>query len=713
MAERSVDDMLSEYDADPGSPDKPSLWSRIDSGLTGVFGPINRGLEAAGRGLSSLHHPIPDLPRVITDKDPLDRIAAGERSEDVYGREPTALDKLLATPDGQKLFMLAQLTAPAAKTPTPSLKRPKGREAIKSGRGSEDAMIEGAKAGAHLKAREGGKYVGAPEWVDSPQKLAALRKELDRLTEDPRGQGWYQSGRDAVSEMTGNDPRANRITANTIGITSPQATPQQNLGYVMQALVNHATTGEVPPVVRFGAMSKAIEDQIATGGESTKGLGNKTRVFADTLNPDKAGEFHGSTNDIWHKRAFEKNDTWSGTPTKQEHAFMDGETALAMLRANEKGLGGDTPLTMPNVQERIWAAKQIESAIASGLSPEEAAQKVLGNTYKDYLDKHTLNATHEFMPGGPTGHLAGMADSDEVLGRFYGSPATTWATAPGGRDAIYSSMDLMPVRPTLKMQGAWKDPVKGFQTNPGEVARPMVDLVEGPGKSRAMGPNARSAVEGAEALRAYLSAQSGAATHRTSPGQAGATNAIHVPLSRAVSPDEMKAVAGAMAKRGYDVSDTGNGLTIADFSGTRGPAEIKADLAAIRGDVAKLLPDAGLPDRRVIEGTYRDLDFSQPGSGTATRQLLEAMDAAPAFGREAMGSSPLVKERAHAMRNRDDLLSKEYGLPLREDIQTARQIFERGGLEGLRAALRGGAVLPAAAVAIVGSELLYGQGDRQ
>jgi len=704
MAERATtDDLLSEYDADPGAPEPGSFLKQLDAGLTTVFAPINRGLEAAGRGIASFSRPVPSKPRAITERDPLDRIAAGESADEVYGREPTALDRMLAAEPG--LAVAAQLIAPGA-APKPKLSRPKKNEAVKSGRGSEEAMIEGAKAGAHLKKREGGKYVGAPEWVDSPQALAAMRKELDRLASDPRGQGWYQSGRDAVSEMTGDVPRANRITANTIGITSPQARPNQNLGYAMQALVNRAVTGEVPPVVRFGAMSKAIEDQIATGGESTRGLGAKTKVFADTLNPDKAGEFHGSTNDIWHKRAFEKNDSWTGTPTKQEHAFMDGETALAMLRANERGLGGDTPLTMPNIQERIWAAKQIESAIASGLTPEEAAKKVLGNTYKDYLDKYTLNATHEFLPGGPTGHLAGMDKVDGLLDRFYGSPATTWATAPGGRDAIYASMDLMPVRPTLPMQGAWKDPVKGFQTNPGEVARPMVDLVEGPGKSRAMGPNIKTAVEGAEALRAYLSAQSGAASHRTSPGQASASSAVHVPLGRPVSPEEMQGIAGAMSKRGYDVSDTGNGLTIVDFSGTRGPAEIKADLAGITADVKRVLPDAGVPKRRVFESTYGDMPFETPGSGAATRTLLDKMDAVPEFGREAMGNSPLVRERAHAMRNRDDLLSKEYGLPLREDIQLARAIFEKEGIEGLRAALKRGAVLPAAAVAIVGAAMM-------
>lgn len=706
MAERQIDDVLSTY-AEPGEDPPPSLWSKIDSGLTSVLGPVNRALEGAGGVLAGINRPVPLKPISVTSKDPLDRILAGESADDAYGREPGRVESFLASPDGQKLMFLSQLVGPAA----PKLARPKGRSAVQSGRGSEEAMIEGAKAGAHLKRREEGKYVGAPEWVDSPQKLSALRKELDRLIDEGEaGQGWYDAGRSAVKEITGNDKRANKITANTLGITSSQATPDQNLGYTVQGLGTRAITGEVPPVVRFGHMSKAIEDQIKTGGESRKGLGAKTGVFADTLNPDMEGKFHGSTNDIWHARAFKKDDKWSGTPTKQEHAFMDGETALAMLRANAaREAEGATPLTMPNVQERIWAGKQIEALIRDGYTPDEAAQKALGRSFQDYLDKYTLSATHEFMPGGPTGHLAGMSSLDKALGSFYDSPATTWATAPGGRDAIYSSMDLMPVRPTAKMQGAWEDPVKGFQTNRGEVARPLVPLGEGEGKSRAMTPVARSAVEGAEALRAYLSAQSGAATHRLSPGQAGASRAVDVPMARGLTEAEMIELSGAMKERGYNVSDRGKGVTVMDFGFGKGPEDLRGDFPGIRSDVRRILPESGEPSRRVFEGTYQDMDFSTPGSGTATRQMLEKMDAVPEFGRRAMGQSPMVMERAAAMRDRDALLSQEYKLPLREDIQLARDIFSKEGLQGLREALARGAVLPSAAVAIVGTMALKGE----
>jgi type III secretory pathway component EscU len=93
--------------------------------------------------------------------------------------------------------------------------------------------------------------------------------------------------------------------------------------------------------------------------------------------------------------------------------------------------------------------------------------------------------------------------------------------------------------------------------------------------------------------------------------------------------------------------------------------------------------------------------------------MLDAMDKVPEYGRKAMGQSPMVMERAHAMRNRDYQIAKEYGLPVREDIQLARQIFAEKGIEGLREALKSGAVLPAAAVAILGTSLMQGEGGQQ
>ena len=126
-------------------------------------------------------------------------------------------------------------------------------------------MLEGARKGSHLKRKPDGKYVGAPDAVTSPQALARMRKELDRLVDEGEiGSDWYSKGRSAVSEITGNDPVANDIWANTIGIMSPQSKPDPNLGTAIRGLGHYAVTGDVPPIVRTGAQADAIREQIAS-----------------------------------------------------------------------------------------------------------------------------------------------------------------------------------------------------------------------------------------------------------------------------------------------------------------------------------------------------------------------------------------------------------------------------------------------------------------
>lgn len=675
---------------------------------------------------------IPAVGSVLADRasdlwDTAKMVSAGEMPESVeeqiyragIGLTPVLVGSSFA-PKGsigagptRPVFQRAEMESAAPA----KLSRPRGREAVKSGRGSEEAMFEGAKAGSHLKRKSDGKYVGAPESVTSPAALAAMRRKLDRLVDDGEiGADWYSKGRNAVREMTGDDPRANAITANTLGITSPLSTPTTNLGTTLRGLTHHAVTGEVPPIVRTGAQADAIRDQILTGGGSTKGLGKKTRVFADTLNPDKEGMFHGSTNDIWHARGFgyanSDGSPYSGTPSAQMHAFMDNETALGALRAKGRGIEGD----IPSIQARIWVAKKIEDAMAGGLSRDEAIKKVMdqGGSFADYLDKHTLYGTHEFLPGGATGHLKGMEGMRDALDAFYAHPATTWATAPGGRDSIYASMDLMPVRPTSKMQGAWKDDVKGFQSNPGEVARPMVPLVAGPGETHRIDPAIRPTAEAAEVLRAYLSAQSGAGAHRIGVGQAGQRDAVNVPMDRPLTHKEVLDLADRVSKRGYDVSDRGSGATITQFYPGKSGQEVKTDYPGILGDIRSSLPDAGPAERVNIEKIYHDIPFDTPGSGEATRYLLDAMGKAPETARTSMGTDPLVRQQAGSMARRDAALGKAYDLPVREDIQRARSIFERGGLPALRKAVEDGAVLPAAAaIAVTGIAAGGGGNGRQ
>jgi hypothetical protein len=52
---------------------------------------------------------------------------------------------------------------------------------------------------------------------------------------------------------------------------------------------------------------------------------------------------------------------------------------------------------------------------------------------------------------------------------------------------------------------------------------------------------------------------------------------------------------------------------------------------------------------------------------------------------------------------RDQEISESTGMPVREDIQRARNILSDGGIDALKKALNDGVVLPAAVMAVLSS----------
>jgi len=72
---------------------------------------------------------------------------------------------------------------------------------------------------------------------------------------------------------------------------------------------------------------------------------------------------------------------------------------------------------------------------------------------------------------------------------------------------------------------------------------------------------------------------------------------------------------------------------------------------------------------------------------------------------------PELIEKAKSNMLRDTEWSERTGMPIREDIQRARQYLIDGGLKALRQALDSGVVLPAAAGVLVAPYLL--QSDQQ
>ena len=92
------------------------------------------------------------------------------------------------------------------------------------------------------------------------------------------------------------------------------------------------------------------------------------------------------------------------------------------------------------------------------------------------------------------------------------------------------------------------------------------------------------------------------------------------------------------------------------------------------------------------------------GSGAATREVLSHINALPLQMRKAFNDNPLISHNAMNRMTRDQDWTLKWGAP-REDIQNARRIIGEGPgwVDRLEADLKAGAILPAAAVAILGA----------
>jgi hypothetical protein len=288
---------------------------------------------------------------------------------------------------------------------------------------------------------------------------------------------------------------------------------------------------------------------------------------------------------------------------------------------------------------------------------------------------------------------AGAADR----AAYSSDPRSSWAFAPGGRDAIYSGLS-MEVRPTIEMQGFYTRPDGTLETNPGWSARPVVSFRAGGATN--ITPAEAALMNAVEATRGFVDAQNASAWHvpRTSGAGKSGSNSIFAALDRKATPDELRALEAAALSHNVDVVDTGRGVTISSF----GSPEFDP-YPGLTNAVQAILPDASI--RRVkVDGGY--IDYADKwragyGSGAVTAELLKHVTATPQI-RAAMNANEAVPRKARANLERDAEWLSKMGVT-RADIQNAHRIIGEGPgwVDRLEAALKSGVLLPALAAAVI------------
>lgn len=598
-----------------------------------------------------------------------------------------------------------------------------------------------------------GYFVGGPEQIQSVADLRAQRAAMDaRLANELRGYNWYDRTRNAIAEVTGNNPQQSDWMSAQDGQWSAQASPEGELGFALRE--NNASLMGMPVTAKTGAQHRAHERAIAANDPSLYQLGQKTGEYAVQINPETPNRRPlGATgvNDFRWAREHGFTDPSGGERTQAltsaQHTYVDYETAQAVNRALRRGIGsnsglgpggGAIPWTGERLQAALWVnqktqdylrtRKYRETALAevraenkrknSGLSEAEIAAAAEARAYErafadanssiaDYFPKHTASATYEAQPGPATGHLPLAANADAATRQaFFDDPLSRWATAPGGRDAIYGGLSLNPtgvaarVRPTTPMQGFYTTDAGRLELNPGEVARPLIAFETAADQTKSIAPADRAMLSAAERLRAAIDAQESGAAHINflASGPQSNLNSMMIGRLGASNPQEMLTVQGIGQRYGLgDVSDRGEGLTLTQFY--PGPPKLtNQQRNALLADLAAAGFETTAPSK--VDSVYESLTDQWKegvGSGAVTRQVLAGINVTPE-ARAAFNNNPHIASVALNRVARDEKWAQVWG-PARQDLQNLRRIIGSGAgwVDRLEAALKSGQLLPAVA----------------
>ncbi len=616
-----------------------------------------------------------------------------------------------------------------------------------------DQALAMALRGDHLKRTPAGKYVGAPEDVDSPQKLARNRGNAQNKVEQGAfNANWYDRARGAAEDVSGYVPNFHgygtqtpegamaSLLARGGAAYSPQATPEVEIGALVRQHNAKVLRGEdVTP--RTGSQARNVAQAYTpntAGGynidPSRIRLGKKTGPYADAKDPTIPPEaLYKTANDIWHGRVMGYGDNFSRGFTPQEHGFLTGENLVLANEAQRRGFGaGVLPegyqWTPRSAQAATWGAermtkyqkdydKSVTAALRKGKKPPTPPTKDELMARASYgidsaVPRYTANDTFEFVTGENTGHLAGLNRADEATRLAYTDQMSdAYLRTPAGamRDPIYDSFQMFQ-REALPTEGKYLNSAGVVESNPGITSRPLVGLrssdlgTTASGKPRRGGPETLPdddrAMAYAGQLRGLLTAQEATGRNKFTP--ANSSMKATEKTGAHYTGTDLEAARKAFEAQGLDVVQVGDALHVGKFPGDNGPVMTAKE---IQDRVKKATP--GLGGATTAGRWETGLEVipwtSEQGTGATTREVLEKLMNDPAYQvKDAVQriDAGRLPQAAGAMNEIDAALAKKTGMPLRQDLMKLRDMLSREGLQGVIDYVKktGGAGLPALAL---------------
>ena len=289
-------------------------------------------------------------------------------------------------------------------------------------KGKETNTFTPAEVKGNRRVGTTGQYVGAPKGIDSPQKLASMRKNLLKIAQEGEpGRFWYERSSQAILDAVNGDKEAADKIAQAIAITSGGQTPvESNFNFAIQAYNNWKQGNEIVT----GRFPTAMGPRLQTVFDGGSWEGRKTNTFYNNvmvnIDPKRS---QGVTVDMHMMRVFGFK---SENPSTQQYEFVENEVNRI---ANKLGW---TPY---QTQAAMWVVQKANK--------EGKSVKDMSFDYKDALERSLGQISWETKPSATSGHLKEIFDAPiEQQGEYHFAIAKA-LTGDDGVDLIARDVGLL------------------------------------------------------------------------------------------------------------------------------------------------------------------------------------------------------------------------------------------------------------------------------
>ena len=351
--------------------------------------------------------------------------------------------------------------------------------------------------------------------------------------------------------------------------------------------------------------------------------------------------------------------------------------------------------------DQQWVDTMSEAIENSAPYTQDVAQGFRFPSESPFGRGRAVRSTAEQIPGAGTGHLEGITRADPRVREEY-SNVTNWMTE-GGRDALYQAQG-MPVEQSVFGRGLYTPEGFPAETNPMTVGRPITTDMQ--------------AVRATEAARAYVDAQNAGAAHRILPlTDTKPSERVDLDVNVAgkdMTQEQMVAINDIAGKHGYFAIDSGDRLILKNFDDSRPGAMAEnsrlgeSDRAKVQAEIRSVIPDAQL-SRQLVDSETAYVDYQElfkealAGKRGVTENMFSILNERPDV---RASIEPAVRTKARDNLARDSEAEKTSDFKRRPDVTRALEILADKGFDGLEAALKSKAVLPAVAATILAPSFL-------